>query len=175
MHNASLTGCIKSSLLIAVGATHKTKAERANTTSEKIALVLCGSNIILSAIWLVRISGVGIVKPSRIIPAHIHLVRKQWVQGNNLTPAITDNMGIGIAMQQKMAHHGFPKNEAGHFRIWLIMQKMVKRMAVKFFLAAIWAVLIHINWQPSYSFCQNPHTGINSSYLHGSAVIYSLA
>ena len=125
MHNASLTGCIKSSLLIAVGATHKTKAERANTTSEKIALVLCGSNIILSAIWLIRISGIGVVKPSGVIPAHIHLVWKQWVQGHNLPPAVTDNLGIGIAMEQKMAHHGFPENEAGHFRIWLIMQQMI--------------------------------------------------
>lgn len=125
MHNASLTGCIKSSLLIAVGATHKTKAERANTTSEKIALVLCGSNIILSAIWLVRISGVGVVKPSRVIPAHIHLIRKQRVQGHNLAPAVTDNLGIGIAMQQKMAHHGFPENEAGHLRIRFIVQHMI--------------------------------------------------
>ena len=125
MHNASLTGCIKSSLLIAVGATHKTKAERANTTSEKIALVLCGSNIILSAIWLVRISGVGVVKPSRVIPAHIHLIRKQRVQGHNLPPAVTDNLSVGIAMQQKMAHHSFPENEAGHLRIRFIVQQMI--------------------------------------------------
>lgn len=111
MHNASLTGCIKSSLLIAVGATHKTKAERANTTSEKIALVLCGSNIILSAIWLIRISGIGVVKSSRVIPAHIHLVWKQWGQSHNLTTSISDNLRISITMKQKM----------------------VKRMAVKFF------------------------------------------
>ena len=125
MHNASLTGCIKSSLLIAVGATHKTKAERANTTSEKIALVLCGSNIILSAIRLIRISGIGVVKPSRVLPAHIHLIRKQRVQGHNLAPAVTDNLDIGIAMQQKMAHHGFPENEAGHLRIRFIVQHMI--------------------------------------------------
>ena len=88
-----------------------------------------------------------VVQMSILVPVYRHTVRHQGIERNDLTLAVSDDLGIGIAPKEKVRHQGFPEDEGTHLRIRLIMQKPVKAVVDGFLLAAVLFIPIYIQRQ----------------------------
>ena len=79
----------------------------------KIRILLCASRV-------------GVVKLTRAaVAAHLHLVREKRIESENLTPAIAQNLCVGIPPQKKVTHHCFAKYKGGHLGIRRIVEQKV--------------------------------------------------
>ena len=107
-------------------------------------LILRQDNLLAAVIRteLVRVLGVGVNKLPVRGPADIHLAGKQRVQCNRLPGAVPDDLRIGIAPYQQVAHERFPEDKARHLRIGGIMKQPIQRMIDGLFLAAIRCITV---------------------------------
>ena len=54
---------------------------------------------------------VAVVQLSATIPVDGHLVGHEWVQGNDFTFAVTDDLRIGVAPQEQVRHQRLAEHE----------------------------------------------------------------
>ena len=120
---------------------------------------------------IVRADRVFVVELAVPVTVHRHPVRHQRIKGNDLALAVTDDLGVGVAPEEKMGHERFPKHERTHFRVWLIVQKQIQRMVDGLFLAAILLVTVEVERQSRHSLRQDTDAGIYRRHLHGGAFI----
>ncbi|MPN00397.1 hypothetical protein SDC9_147591 [bioreactor metagenome] len=71
-----------------------------------------------------------------------------------------------------MAHERFPKREASHFGVWLIMQQSVERVFERFLFPATVVISIDVQRQTRDGFRQNSHAGIHRRHLHGGRFVH---
>ena len=57
-----------------------------------------------------------------VIPVNGHAVGEQGIQPYDFAPAIPDDLGVSVAINQQMGHQRFPKHKAGHFRVRLVVE-----------------------------------------------------
>ena len=50
------------------------------------------------------VTAVNVYQTVFLIAVNLHFIRHQWIQPNNITSAVSDNLCIGIAVDQQMGH-----------------------------------------------------------------------
>ena len=74
-----------------------------------------------------------------------------------------------------MAHERFPKREACHLGVWLVVKQSVERVLERFLFPAAVVVLVDVQRQPRNGFGQDPHAGIHRRHLHGGRFVHWLS
>ena len=109
-----------------------------------------------------------------LITVNLHFIGHQRIQPHHITSAVADNLCVGIAVNQQVAHQRFTEDERRHFGIWLVMEQKVKRVH-RHSLFSVFGILIQMQGQLCNGFRKHSHTGIHNGMLHGTAVVHSLA
>ena len=124
---------------------------------------------------LVRPSLVGVVKLALTAPIHRHFVGHEGVEGNDLTFAVADDLGVGVAPEEQVGHEGFPEHEGTHFRVWLVMEQQIQWVVDGFLFAAVLGVAVEVQRQASHGLRQDADAGIHRCHLHGAPLGDSFA
>ena len=109
------------------------------------------------------------------IPIDCHLVWHERVQSDHFTFAVANHLRVGVAPQQQVCHEGFAEDKTTHFRVRLIVEEHVKRMAERFLFAACICVPVKMNWQTGDRLREDSHAGIDSRHLHCRSLRYGFA
>lgn len=88
-----------------------------------------------------------VIQSAILIPIHGHAIRHQRIQRNDLTFPVSDNLSVGIAPEEQVGHESFPKHKGTHFRIRLIVEKMVQRVIEGFLFPTILLVSVQMKRQ----------------------------
>ena len=124
----------------------------------------------------VRVGVVDIEDVAGLVSVHFHVLRKQRIQPQHRVLAVTDDLGVGVAPQKKVGHHGLAKGKAGHLRVGLPVEDLVQRMVRRFFLPVpAFRVPVEMQRKPRHRLGQQPDTGIHSRDLHRRFLIHPLA
>ena len=124
---------------------------------------------------IVGADGVFVVELAVPVTVHRHPVRHQRIEGNDLALAVADDLGVGVAPQEKVGHERFPEHKGTHLWVRLIMKEQIQRMVDSLFLAAILLVAVEVERQSRHSLRQDTDAGIHRRHLHGGAFIDTLA
>ncbi|MPN58610.1 hypothetical protein SDC9_206317 [bioreactor metagenome] len=73
-----------------------------------------------------------------------------------------------------MTHERFPKREACHLGVGLVVQQPVERMFERFLFPAAVIIPVNVQRQPSHGFGQDPHAGVHRRHLHGGRFVHRL-
>ena len=95
----------------------------------------------------VVLAHVAVIQPPVFVSVNGHLVRHQWVQSNDLTFAVADDLRVGVAPQKQVRHECLAEYEARHFRVRLVMEETVKWVLHSLLFASVAGVLVHVQWQ----------------------------
>lgn len=114
-----------------------------------------------------------IVKVPFIITVYAHSVGHQWIECDDFTLAISNNLRIGVSVKKQVRHQSLSEDKGCHFRIRLIVYQVIQRMLDCLFLAAGVGVLINMNRQSSNRLGENPDASVDGSHLHGTSFIHS--
>ena len=119
--------------------------------------------------------GILVVEPPLGIPVHHHAVWHQRIEGDDLALAVADDLGVGVAPQEKMGHERFPEHKGTHLRVRLIVEQVVQRMIQRLLLAAILLVAVEVQRKPRHRFRQDADAGVHGGHLHGGTLVDVLA
>ena len=70
---------------------------------------------------LIGVPGIGVEKPPMLIPVNLHLVRQKRVQRKHPAAPVPDDLRVGIAPYEEVAHQRLPEHEGSHLRVRLII------------------------------------------------------
>ena len=110
----------------------------------------------------IRVGVVDIEDVAGLVAVHFHVLREQRIQPQHRVLAVTDDLGVGVAPQEQVGHHGLAEREAGHLRVGLAVEYLVQRMVRRTFLpAASICIPVEMERQPRHCLGQQPDTGIH--------------
>ena len=110
--------------------------------------------------------GVVVEELSAVIPVHLHLIRQQRIQPQNVAAPVTQDLAVGVAVDQQVGEHDLPQDEAGHLGIGLVVQNAVQRMLRRLD-AAFALILIYVQGQAGDGFRNDAHAGVDRAHLNG--------
>ena len=133
--------------------------------------------LVLLSGHLIGVSVVDVIDLPLLITIRLHVLRQQRVQRHDVIPAVPDDLGVSIAPEEQVRHHGFPEGEARHLRIRLPVEKLVQRMVLGplFILFRFIGEAVQMQREPGHRLGQKPDAGVDRSDLHGGLLIYLLA
>ncbi|MPN20145.1 hypothetical protein SDC9_167522 [bioreactor metagenome] len=79
-----------------------------------------------------------------MITVDCHFVRHERVEGYYLASGVADDLRVGVPPQKQVAHERFPKREARHLGVRLIMEQPVKRMFERLLFAATTVISVNV-------------------------------
>ena len=71
-----------------------------------------------------------------------------------------------------MTHERFPKREARHLGVRLVVQQPVERVLERLFFPAAVVIFVDVQRQARNGLRQNPHTGVHRRHLHGGRFVH---
>ena len=110
--------------------------------------------------------GVVVDELSTVVPVHLHLIRQQRIQPQNVAAPVAQDLAVGVAVNQEMGEHDLPQDEAGHLGVRLVVQDAVQRMLRRLD-AALALILIYVQGQAGDGLGDDAHTGIDRAHLDG--------
>lgn len=59
------------------------------------------------------------------LQAERRIPMSKWIEGDDFSFTVANNLGIGISPQKQVGHQGFTKNKRGHFRIGFVVKQKI--------------------------------------------------
>jgi hypothetical protein len=88
-----------------------------------------------------------IKKSAVLITVDFHFVRHERVERDHLASGVSDDLRVGIAPQEQVAHECFPEREARHLRVWLVVQQTIEWVFERFLFPAAIIVSVYVQRQ----------------------------
>ena len=133
--------------------------------------------LVLLSGHLIGVSVVDVIDLPLLVTIRLHVLRQQRVQRHDVVPAVSDDLGVSIAPEEQMRHHGFPERKARHLGVGLPVEQLVQRMVLGplFILFRFIGEAVQMQREPCHSLGQKPDAGVDRSDLHGGLLIHLLA
>ena len=126
---------------------------------------------------LVGVCVVDVVDAAVLVPVDLHVLRQQRVQRHDAVPAVPDDLGVCVAVQEQVRHQRLEEGEARHLRVRLAVQQLIQRMLRGADLVAPGGVgvFVEVQREPRHRLCQQTDTGVNRGNLHGGFLVDGFA